>query len=70
MGMKWTPRPYVEAVMLDDTQISSSATRMGVSIPEMEIKRGRSGQGYGDNISALITEVLQKICMEPSGLKR
>ena len=56
--------------MLDDTQISSSATRMGVSIPEMEIKRGRSGQGYGDNISAIMTEVLQKICMEPSGLKR
>ena len=68
--MKWSPRPYVEAVMLDDTQISSSATRMEVSIPEMEIKRGRSGWGYGDNISAIMTEVLQKICVEPSGLKR
>ena len=69
MGMKWTPRLYVETVMLDDTQISSSVTRMAVSIPETEIKRGRSGLGYGDNISAIMTEVLQNICMEPPGQK-
>lgn len=55
--MKWTPRPNVGTVMLDDSQISSSATRVGVSIPEMGIKRGGSGWGYGENISATTTEV-------------
>ena len=55
--MKWTPRPDVGTVMLDDSQISGSATRVGVSTPEMGIKRGGSGWGYRENITAIMTEV-------------
>lgn len=68
--MKWTPRPNVGTVMLDDSQISSSATRVGVSIPEMGIKRGGSGWGYGEILVLLRLRFLMNIYVEPSRQKQ